>query len=265
LSSDGARARGRIRRARSVAAFRSVPSRQTALERTCLDFEDTGAPAPAPTRTPSLRSASAALLSPHPKLGIPRELAEEDAAQEAGLYLENATIADAVVEDGMGDELVHAALEGEDEALACGRREGDGAGGGDEVVGADDAVVEGADDGRVSEDGSELLHEIEGEGGSTEMRLVIQAEQRVEAHGTNGQGELLGEERVAEGEQRVDRVPRRAAVAAVEIELERGTTLQHAGELGIVAPCRGAFDAEECLEGLGAARFARELLELRER
>src|SRR5690606_17801158 len=106
---------------------------------------------------------------------------------------------------------------------------------------------------------------IEGEGGSTEMRLVIEAEQRVEAHGTNGQGELLGEERVAEGEQRVDRVPRRAAVAAVEIELERGTTLQHAGELGIVAPCRGAFDAEECLEGLGAARFARELLELRER
>ena len=77
---------------------------------------------------------------------------------------------------------------------------------------------EGGEDGGVDDDGAELLHEVEGEGGLAVAELVVEAAVGVEADGRGGDGEVLGEERVAEGEEGVDGVGGGASVAGLEAE-----------------------------------------------
>jgi hypothetical protein len=57
------------------------------------------------------------------KLRVAGELAEQHATEQACLDFEYTAVADAVVEDGMGDELVHPPFERHDQALARGRSE----------------------------------------------------------------------------------------------------------------------------------------------
>lgn len=78
---------------------------------------------------------------------------------------------------------------------------------------------------------------------------MVETDEGIEADGVAGDGEVLGEDAVAEGEEGVDGVAGRAAVAALEVELEGvtfgGFALDHAGELGEVETCAVALDAEE--------------------
>jgi hypothetical protein len=55
--------------------------------------------------------------SPDPKLGVVFDLADKKARKEPSLYLEDPSIADAVVENGVTHQLIHPPLERENQAL----------------------------------------------------------------------------------------------------------------------------------------------------
>jgi hypothetical protein len=71
---------------------------------------------------------------------------------------------------------------------------------------------------RVDDQRAELLHDVERQRGPAVPRLVVEAEVGVEADGQELDGHVLGQERVAEGQERVHRVARRPAVPPVEVE-----------------------------------------------
>ena len=71
----------------------------------------------------------------------------------------------------------------------------------------------------VRQEGPELLHQVEGEAGSTRPVPVKEAHRRVEAHRLQGRADVMDQERVDEGEQGVDVVQRRPAVPLFEGEV----------------------------------------------
>ncbi len=104
------------------------------------------------------------------------------------------------------------------------------------------------DDGRIHDRSAELLHQVQGQAGPPMTRLVIEAPVRIEALGNQGNGAFLRQHGVAERQQRVDRVLRRAAVAVVKVPFGgQGITLEHAGEVGEIYFRRQSFDPQQRL------------------
>lgn len=150
------------------------------------------------------------------------DVAAEEADEESGLDAEDGAVGAAVTEFGVGGELVEALFPGAEDGFFCVGLHGAAVFVGDEVPGFDHAGVDAGDDGGVGEDGAEGFHEIEGEGGSAVARAVVEAPPRVESFAPEGDEAFFDEERVGEGEECVDRVFGRAAVAGGEIEIEFG-------------------------------------------
>ena len=158
----------------------------------------------------------------------------------------------------MGHERVHALFVGAKETLSACRGEGDGASGSHEVAFGHHAGVDGAEDGGIGDERAEGFHEVEREGGSTVAHLVVEAEVGVKADGVAGDGQVLREDGVGEGEEGVDGVAGWAAVAAFEVEGEvvgggvgAVADFDEAGEFAEVDAGGVAFDAEEGFEGFG--------------
>ena len=184
------------------------------------------------------------------------DLSFHASGQQAGLDFEQAPVADTILEQRVGDKSIHALFVGAVEGLAAFGFQEDGGAGLEEVFFGDHPGVDGLNDGRVGDQGTEGLHEVEGEGGAAEAGLVVEAHHGVEADGVTGDGEVFGEEAVGEGEQGVDGVAGRAAVAAIEIEAEGRRGVRFAfgfdeSAEGAEIEARGvAFEAEELIEGL---------------
>ena len=76
------------------------------------------------------------------------------------------------------------------------------------------------------------------------MRLMVEPEHAIKADRAHSDGKLLGEQRVAKGEQCVDRVAGRPAVSAREVEITGSIALEHSGELAEVAACSRTLDTK---------------------
>ncbi len=187
--------------------------------------------------------------------GVGGDLAFDDPGQQTDLNFQEAAVADPVFEQGVGDEGVHALLVGTEEAFASGRCKGYGGTGADEIALGDHAGVDGAEDSGVGDEGPEGLHQIECEGGAAVAHLVVEAEVGVKADGVTGQGQVFGQDAVGEGEESVDGVAGRSAIAAFKVEGEAigggfGAVagLDHAGEFAEVDAGGIAFEAKERFE-----------------
>jgi hypothetical protein len=108
-------------------------------------------------------------------------------------------------------------------------------------------VYEGEDE-PVGEDGSELLHEVEGEGRPSCTEGVQVAHLGVQAGLFKGGDALAGKERVEEGQQRVDPVAGRASGALLEAEAGVGAS-DRGGEGSEVGGGCGALAAPDGVEG----------------
>lgn len=196
---------------------------------------------------------------------VTRDVTAEPAAEEADVEADHGAPGALVVEDGVGDELIESCFVGADEGFACGGVEHAGVGGTREVGGADHAGIDGGDEGGIDDDGAEGLHEVECECGTAVTGLVEQAPPGVEAISKEGDGELLGQEGVAEGEEGIDGVSGRAAVAGCEVpggvEVAR---FEHVGEALEVDGGDGAFEAEELIERVGGGDAGEQVIDVAE-
>ena len=128
----------------------------------------------------------------------------------------------AVIEFRVGEELVEALLPGAEQGLAPVGLHGAAILVGKKIFGADHAGVDGGEHDAVGDDGAERLHEVEGEGGSSMAGLVVEAPPWVEAFAEQGGHTFLGEHGVGEGEQGIDGILGRAAVAVQKLEIGQG-------------------------------------------
>lgn len=119
--------------------------------------------------------------------------------EDAGLEFEGAAVADFVIEEGMGDERVHALFIDLEKSFASGGGEIDGLAGADEVLFGDDAVVDAVEHGGFGDKRTKFLHQVEREGGPSEARLVVIADVRIESHRQGGQSAVLAQEAVSQG------------------------------------------------------------------
>jgi hypothetical protein len=109
----------------------------------------------------------------------------------------------------------------------------------------------------------EALGQVKSQRGLAKARPVIKAEVRVEADSVGDCGEVLGEQRVAEGQQAVDDVPRRPPVTSIEVESCAGQPelgANHRGKRLEVEPC-GPLDAEQRRDRSRLGSPRRELLQ----
>ncbi len=81
------------------------------------------------------------------------------------------------------------------------------------------AVVDQREHGRVGQKRPEFLGQVQGQRRPAVTRAVVESEQRIEARGIQGKRPLLHQQGVDERQQGVDRIARRAAVAALDVEL----------------------------------------------
>ena len=190
--------------------------------------------------------------------GVFRNLSFHESCQQAGLDFEQAPITDTILEQRVGDKSVHALLVGAVKGLAAFGFEEDGGAGLEEVFFGDHPGVDGLNDGGVGDQGAEGLHQVKRQGGAAEAGLVVEAHHGIEADGVAGDGEILDEKAVGEGEESVDGVAGRAAVPAIEVEAEGrwdagiALHLDQPGERGEVKAGGVTLDAEQLVQGLGA-------------
>ena len=118
------------------------------------------------------------------------------------------------------------------------------------MEGGDDIVVQAAQDDRVHDDGAELFHQVECQTGPVVGDLVQEPDVWVQPDGADGGFDVVGQDGVAEGEEGVDRVAGRAAVATGKLPF---VPLDEVAKDGKV-DCRAApFDAAERVDGLAAS------------
>ena len=189
--------------------------------------------------------------------------------EDAELEFDRPTVADFVIKDGVGDQGVDALLVTLEEFFPARGVEIDGPTSGDEVVGGDESVIDGGDDGGLGDQGAKFFHDVEGEGGPTVAGLVIEADIGIETDGGGGEGAIFGKEAVSEGKKGVNGVGGWTPVSASEVEGKGGMgragrgrgddpfeevvvvvvgVADEAGELAKVGSGGGAFDAEEFFE-----------------
>ena len=171
-------------------------------------------------------------------------IAADDAPELAGLNFEHAPVAHLVAEFGVFDLSVDPAKPPLPETTSSLFVQEGARRGADKIAGVDLPAVDERDRDRVRDERAKLFHQVECEGGTSVAWLVHEAEKRVQANGVADAGEFLGENGVAEREQCVDGIARRAAVAAGEVELPFGA-FEHRRELFEVEVGGGAFDAEQ--------------------
>lgn len=177
------------------------------------------------------------------------EVAAEVAGEEGGLGKGDEAEGDGFAGVGMGDGGFLAFLPGGEEGFAGGVGEAVGVGGvDDEVFGGELAAVEEGDGVAVGDEGAELFHEVECEGGAAGAVAVEEAELGVEAGGEEGGGAVMGKEGVEEGEEGVCGVGGWAADATGEGEAGGGEEVAVDGE-GVGGGI--TLDAAECFEGRG--------------
>src|SRR5579885_1518041 len=194
---------------------------------------------------------------------IAGELPCDDAGQQARLDLQDAAVVHAVAEEGMRHQGVHALLVGSHERAApCGRERNRRADA-NEVPRGQHSGVEGCEDSGVRDQGPELFHEVECQGGTSEARLMVETDEGIEADRMANDGYILHEQAVGEGKESVDGIARRSAVAMQEIELGplSGIDLDHPAKVLEVEPRGSALDAEECIHILGARGLQRQVPE----
>lgn len=193
---------------------------------------------------------------------ISADFAGEDASEDAELEFERAAVADFIVEERMGDEVVHALFVGIEKLAATRRRKIDGITSANEITEGDHAVVDGSQDGGFGDERTKFLHNVEGEGGAAKPGLMIEADIGIKADGVGGKGAVFGKEAVSEGEKGVDGIGGRASIAMSEVEGEHigfgswrrldtfevilvGISFDHALEISKIERGGGTFDAEE--------------------
>ena len=115
------------------------------------------------------------------------------------------------------------AFERGDETLASARLERRTGAAVQEVLRLDLAVVDCLQHRRIRDDRAERLHQVEGERRAAVAGSVVEAAVDVEADGAECHGEGPCQHGVGEGEERVDRIGRRAPVAPVEPECRQGS------------------------------------------
>ena len=119
--------------------------------------------------------------SPGAETRVLGDLAQQRAAQQPGLHLQDAAVADAVAEDRMRDQRVHASLEGGDDRPAAGVGQGHRAGPADEARRRHLAVVDQRQHDRIGDQRPELLGQVERQRRPPVARPVVEAEHRIEA------------------------------------------------------------------------------------
>jgi len=194
-----------------------------------------------------------------------RDLAVDVAGKEAGLNLEHATVADPVIEAGVGGQRVHSLLVGAQEAFASLGLQGNGGAHLYEIVGRDHAVVDCDQDGAVCDNGAKRFHEVKGKGRATEARLVIKADVRIKPHGPRGDGEVFCKQGVSQRQERINGVSRGTAVAVSEVKgkgegalsgiFPQLVGLEHPGKVGEVEVACHTLDAPQGLQGIGGSRL----------
>ena len=108
------------------------------------------------------------------------------------------------------------------------------------------AVVDQVQDDRVGDHRAELLHQIQGQRRPAVAADVVEALVRVEADRAGGREAVLGQQRVGEAQERVDRVAGRAAVPRGEVEGRAGRPgLEHPAELAEVERRGLALQAQQ--------------------
>ncbi len=168
--------------------------------------------------------------------------------------VEHAAVGETVVEEGVGDQSVHAGFVGLVKGFAAVGGEGDGVAGLDEIAWRDHARVDGLEDGGFGDERAEGLHKIERESGAAETGLVVEADHGVETGGVAGDGEVFGQHAIGERQEGVDGIARRAAVAGLEIKRKAGCRLggifgfEHVIEFAEVQARAVAFNAQELFE-----------------
>lgn len=175
--------------------------------------------------------------------------AEEPCGDESGVEHEHASVFKAVLEDGVSDDGGHASAPGIEEGASAVVCQGAAGGGVEEVAGAEFVAVEEVEGDGVGDEGSEGLHEVEGEGRLAGAGLVEGADGGVERGGAESGGAFVNEDGVAEGEDSVDWVGRRPAFAAGGLEAgAEPLVADHRGEPLEVEASGGALVTEERLE-----------------
>src|SRR5215208_5820673 len=146
------------------------------------------------------------------------ELTGEVASKKTDLDLEDAPVADSVAEDRVSHLVIHAPLVCAEELGAADRGQSHSAAATDEVVCLNHAGVDRSHHGGIDDEWPKLLHDIEGEGGTTIARLMVEAEVRIETDAGKGDGDVFGQQGVAERQQGVHWVSRRPPVPPLEVE-----------------------------------------------
>lgn len=188
------------------------------------------------------------------------------------MEFDDPSVADLVVENGVCDECADSLFVGVEEDFPAFCGEVHGFSRANKVAVLEHAVVDASKDGGFGDEGAEFLHDVEGERGSSETGLVVEAEVGIEAHGSGRESAVLGQEAVGEGEQSVDRIGGWSAVAAIEVESKcrwrRSVAkvdvifgFDHAIEFGEVSCSSRSLGAQEFGQGLGIFGGFREALE----
>lgn len=116
--------------------------------------------------------------------------------------------------------------------------------------------------GRVGHQRAELLGQVQGQRGPTVARPVIEPQHRIEPGRLHSQSQLLGQDRIEERQQRVDRIAGRPAVAALDVELV--AALEQSSKGGEIRFGRHALEAEQAgrvASLFGPAEQQRKLME----
>ena len=108
----------------------------------------------------------------------------------------DATIANGIPEDRVGNKGIEATFIGLDDPFSTALGERTGSGTRDEVVGANLSIIDEADGDGIGNEGTKLFHEIECESGSAIARLVVKAEIGIEPDPDKSCDEVFDEEGV---------------------------------------------------------------------
>lgn len=206
-------------------------------------------------------------MSANPKGWELLDVSEEETRQETCLDFEDTPVADAVAEYWMSNLLCQPSFERSEDLLSPRLSERYGCASVDEeVIRSNRASVDHLQNRGVREDGAHFLHEIEREPRTAETRSMIETKKRVEPDVGNSDRELLGKERIAKGEERVDAIGRWPTIASLEVERFEPTitAFQHPGEALEVRTSSCTLYAEQRLRRFRAFGLLRELLEVAE-
>src|SRR5579875_3508342 len=198
------------------------------------------------------RACDAACRSSGDKWLVALQLPGYHARYQPRLHFQDTPVTDGVTKQWMRDELLHPPLIPLDDPPPRLIFEGPDRPPPDKVAGTNHVVVDHREHGRIANQRSKLLGEVERQRGSTIMDLMKETDVRIEARRDRGRHAVLEQQGVQERQQRVDRVLRRTAVALLKVKGE--VRPQHSLKLREVDTGRRALNAQEALHRFHPAR-----------